>query len=179
MIQFCCHVFPTVLKKLLKLVYFPSWLRLNAQTSSGPAGTHCFSGRDSVVRNAKPPPQRTVKMMLPTKVLILAPDHPMEHSWSPVFSNHQNSPPQQKNMHSRVCTQPRFPTAFVGNNRTKTLTPFVQTTQIWNLMLGREIETFDVTPPHPNWMDLPKPLPQQVPKWMILKVIEARMCKIN
>ena len=156
MIQFCCHVFPTVLKKLLKLklVYFPHWLRRNAQTSSGPAGTHCFSGRDSVVRNAKPPPQRTVKMMLPTKVLILAPDQPMEHSWSPVFSNHQNSPPQKKEH------------AFPGLHATPPPPPSEQPDKLRHSM----------SPAPPNWMDLPKPLPQQVSKF---KVIEARMCKIN
>ena len=37
-----------------------------------PAGTHCFSGRVSVVRKAKPPPQTMVKSTLPISVLISA-----------------------------------------------------------------------------------------------------------
>ena len=37
-----------------------------------PAGTHCFSGRVSVVRKAKPPPQTMVKSTLPINVLISA-----------------------------------------------------------------------------------------------------------
>ena len=37
-----------------------------------PAGTHCFSGRVSVLRKAKPPPQTMVKSTLPISVLISA-----------------------------------------------------------------------------------------------------------
>lgn len=34
-----------------------------------PAGTHCFSGRVSVVKKAKPPPQAAVNTMLAIKVM--------------------------------------------------------------------------------------------------------------
>lgn len=37
-----------------------------------PSGTHCFSGRVSLLRKAIPPPQAMVKTTLPTRVLISA-----------------------------------------------------------------------------------------------------------